>query len=63
MTDDEKMWTAAELEELSPNDRHKLLNERVATDLSDVSPEFLARARSKGRSLLEAREVLGPRRR
>jgi len=60
VADDEKVWTAAELEELAPDERQELLNERVATDLSVVSPEFVARARSKGRALLEAREVLGP---
>lgn len=56
---DDKIWTAAELEELEPNDHRRLFNERVVTDLSEVSPEFLARARSAGRALLEARGVLG----
>lgn len=54
---DDRTWTADELEQLTPDERHRLLNERVVTDLADVSPEFLARARSKGRALLEAREV------
>lgn len=55
---DEKNWTAAELEELTPDERHRLLNERVVTDPAAVSPEFLARAKAKGRQLLEAREAL-----
>lgn len=56
---DDRTWTAAELEDLEPNDQRRLFNERVVTDLSEVSPEFLERARSKGRALLEARGVLG----
>lgn len=57
MTDD-RIWTADELEELTPDERHRLLNERVVTNLAEVSPDFLASARSKGRSLLEEREAI-----
>jgi len=49
----------AELEDLEPNDHRRLFNERVVTDLSEVSPEFLERARSAGRALLEARGAIG----
>jgi hypothetical protein len=56
---DDKIWTAAELEDLEPNDHRRLFNDRVVTDLSEVSPEFLERARSAARALLEARGVLG----
>ena len=56
---EERIWTAAELEALEPNDHRRLFNERVVTDLSEVSPEFLERARSAARALLEARGVLG----
>lgn len=56
---DDKIWTAAELEELEPNDQRRLFNERVVTDLSKLSPDFVAQARAKGRELLEAREALG----
>ncbi|MDQ6728228.1 MAG: hypothetical protein M3066_19015 [Actinomycetota bacterium] len=56
---DAKIWTAAELEELEPNEHRRVFNERVVTDLAEVSPEFLARARSAARALLEARGVLG----
>jgi len=41
------------------NDHRRLFNQRVVTDLSEVSPEFLERAKSAGRALLEARGVLG----
>lgn len=55
---DEKLWTAAELETLTPEERQRLFDERVVTDLSQVSPEFLAKVRSKGRALLEEHGVI-----
>lgn len=55
-----KIWTAAELELLSPNERAELFDAHVITDVSKVDPVFLARARRKGRALLEARGLLEP---
>lgn len=55
---DDHIWTAAELERLTPEERQRLLNERVVTDLSEVPPEFLARVRAKGRALLEERGLV-----
>lgn len=55
---DEKLWTAAELEALAPEERGRLFAERVVTDLSQVSPEFLARVQAKGRALLEEHGVV-----
>lgn len=55
---DEKLWTAAELETLTPEERQRLFDERVVTDLSQVSPEFLAKVRAKGRALLEEHGVV-----
>lgn len=55
---DDRIWTAAELERLTPDERQRLLNERVVTDLSKVSPEFLAKVRAKGRVLLEERGLV-----
>jgi hypothetical protein len=57
--DDAEIRKAAEVELLSPDERQRLLNEHVVTDLSTVSPEFLARVRQKGRALLEARDAVG----
>lgn len=59
---DDRVWTAAELERLTPDERQRLLNERVITnqDLSQVPPEFLARVRATGRVLLEERGVISP---
>ena len=55
---DDRIWTAAELERLTPDERQRLLNERVVTDLSEVPPEFLAKVRAKGRALLEERGLV-----
>jgi hypothetical protein len=55
---DDRIWTAAELEQMTPDERKRLLDERVVTDLSTVSPEFLARVRAKGRALLEERGIV-----
>jgi len=55
---EDRIWTAAELERLAPDERQRLLNERVVTDLSKVPPEFLARARAKGRALLEEHGII-----
>lgn len=52
---DERVVTAAELELMTPDERHRLLNERVVTDLSQVDPEFLAQVRAKARALHEER--------
>jgi len=55
---DDRIWTAAELEQLTPEERQHLLNERVVTDLSQVSPAFLEKVRAEGRALLEGRGVI-----
>ena len=54
---DERVWTAAELEQLTPDERDRIVKEGMATDLSELPSDFLARARAKGRALLEEREV------
>lgn len=48
---DERILTAAELELMTPDERQRLFNERVITDLSQVDPEFLAKVRAKAREL------------
>ena len=44
---DDKSWTAAELERLSPNERDEVVKSGFVTDLSEVSPDLLDRARRK----------------
>ena len=43
---------------MTPDERHRLVSQGVVTDVADVSPEFLARARAKGRILLEERGIV-----
>jgi hypothetical protein len=44
---DDRIWTAAELEALSPNERDEVVKSGFVTDLSQVSPDLLDRARRK----------------
>jgi hypothetical protein len=53
--DGDRVWTAAELEKMTPNERHRLFNERVVTDLSTLPPEVLVRIRAEGRALVTPR--------
>ena len=43
----DRIWTAAELETLTPDERDAVVRGGIVTDPADVSPELLARARSK----------------
>lgn len=56
----ERVWTAAELAQMTPDERHRLFNDHVVTDLSALPPEFVARARAKGRRLLIERGLTAP---
>jgi hypothetical protein len=53
-----KIWTAAELELMTPDERARVINECIVTDLSTVAPEFLERVRTKGRQLMAERGIL-----
>jgi hypothetical protein len=55
---DDRLWTAAELEKLSFEERQQLLRERVVTDLSQVPPDFLERMQAHARALLEERGLI-----
>jgi hypothetical protein len=57
---DEHIWTAEELEQMTPDERHRIVSEGIITDLSQVSPEFLERVRAKARVLLEERGIIQP---
>jgi hypothetical protein len=55
---DERIWTAAELEVLTPDERDRIVKEGIVTDLSQLPPEFVAHVRAKGRALLEERGIV-----
>ena len=42
-----KVWTAAELEQMTPAERKALFDASVVTDLDDVPAELLARIRAR----------------
>ena len=42
-----KVWTPAELEELTPAEQDDVFDSGVLSDLSDVPDEFLARVRAR----------------
>lgn len=52
---DDHLWTAEELERLTPRDRQRLLDQRVVTDLSSLAPEVVERIRQRGRALMDER--------
>ncbi|MBW3536538.1 MAG: hypothetical protein KY395_02035 [Actinobacteria bacterium] len=52
---DDHVWTAEELERLRPQDRQRLLDERVVTDVTTLPPDFVERVRREGRELMEQR--------
>ncbi len=47
---DDRIWTAEELEQLSPNERRDVVRAGFVKDLSKVSPDLVARARAKARA-------------
>lgn len=42
-----KVWTAAELDQLSPAERQRIFDESLVLDLDDVPPEFVERVRAR----------------
>jgi hypothetical protein len=45
--DASKIWSAAELEKMSPNERQSIVRAGFETDLSKVSPELVERTQRK----------------
>lgn len=43
----DRVWTAAELEKLSPAQRQQIFDASLVLDLDDVPPEFLDRVRDR----------------
>jgi hypothetical protein len=60
---DRQVVSAAELEQLSPNERAKVVHDRSAGGLSDLDPAFREAVEETGRRLLEERGLLDPDRR
>jgi hypothetical protein len=52
-----KIWTAAEVEKLSPAERQRIFEESLVTDLSAVPPEFLEQVREDTRRHIAEQEA------
>ena len=51
-----RVWTAAELEQMSPSERHAIFEASIVTDLDEVPPEFLARVRARVEKIIAETE-------
>ncbi len=55
-----RIWTAAELEQMTPEQRHSRFESSVVTDLDQAPAELVARTRERVASLIEAAEGSPP---
>ena len=51
-----KVWTAAELDEMTPAQVDALFQASIVTDLDDVPPAFLARVRARVQERIDSEE-------
>jgi hypothetical protein len=56
----DRIWTAEELEQLSPNERRDIVRAGFAKDLSQVSPELVERSRAKARGRMAEADETAP---
>lgn len=57
---DDHHWTADELKQLAPEERSKIVRERLVWDPSTIDPEQLAGIRARGREILDEQGLLPP---
>lgn len=50
----DKIWTAEELEQLSPAERTEIIRAGIVTDLTQVPEDFLERVRANVREHIES---------
>lgn len=55
-----RVWTAAELEKLTPARRHEIFEASVVNDLDEAPPELLARTRAKIERLIAEADTTQP---
>ena len=51
-----KVWTAAELEQMTPAEIDALFEASLVTDLETIPPEFLARIRDRAQARIDAED-------
>lgn len=49
----ERVWTAAEMELMSPDERARLVQEGMLSSLDELAPDFRARVEAKSRRIAE----------
>ncbi len=54
----DRIWTPAELEALSPDERARVVADGFRESLDDLDPEFRARVEAKGRRIVAERGLL-----
>ena len=57
---EDRIWTAEELEQLSPNERRDIVRAGFVKDLSQVSPELVERSRAKARGRMAEADETAP---
>lgn len=55
----EKVWTAAELDQMTPAQRTEIFNASVVTDLDEVPPAFLAQVRERAQARIDGESTPG----
>ena len=55
-----RIWTAAELEQMTPAQRRRLFEASIVTDLDQAPADLVARTRARVESLIEAAEGSQP---
>jgi hypothetical protein len=55
-----KIWTAAELEQMSPAERKAIFDASIVTNLDDAPPELLARTRARIERMIAESESAQP---
>ena len=56
----DRIWTAAEMELMSPDERARIVEAGFRDSLDDLSPEFRARVEAKSRRLVDELGLLDP---
>lgn len=56
----DRIWTADELDQMTPHERERLMQTSVLHDLASLPPEFAARVRARGRALAAELRRQGP---
>jgi hypothetical protein len=51
-----KVWTAAELEQMTPMERRAIFDASIVTDLDGAPPELIARTRARIESMIAESE-------